>query len=439
MQISPAVGTVVDEPVSQSKTCITQAEENLLNVDPLSDNDESSDDATIETLPTAIKKKKKKKKTKGVGSAVCFDENIWPPKYSVDDVFKDGKFPLGEVSPYDDENNRYRVSSEEKRAIERERFGDYNDLRKAAEVHRRVRKHIQKVAKPGMSMIELCETVENGTRALIKENGLTAGIAFPTGCSLNNVAAHYTPNSGDKTVLQYKDVCKVDFGTHVNGRIIDSAFTLTFDPVYDPLKASVKEATNTGLKMAGIDVPLGDIGEAIQEVIESYELELNGKTYPIRPIRNLNGHSIEQYKIHGAKSVPITKGREMSVRMEEGELYAIETFASTGKGLVHEDMECSHYMRNYNGPVAPTIRLPKAKSLLATINKNFGTLAFCRRYLDRLGEEKYVMALKHLTEQGIVDPYPPLCDVPGSFTAQYEHTFILRPTSKEILSRGADY
>lgn len=31
------------------------------------------------------------------------------------------------------------------------------------------------------------------------------------------VAAHYTPNAGDKTVLQYDDVMKLDFGTHING------------------------------------------------------------------------------------------------------------------------------------------------------------------------------------------------------------------------------
>jgi methionine aminopeptidase len=39
-------------------------------------------------------------------------------------------------------------------------------------------------------------------------NGLECGIAFPTGCSLNHCAAHYTPNAGDQTVLQYDDVCK---------------------------------------------------------------------------------------------------------------------------------------------------------------------------------------------------------------------------------------
>jgi hypothetical protein len=46
-------------------------------------------------------------------------------------------------------------------------------------------------------------------RKLIDENGLNAGIAFPTGCSLNYVAAHWTPNAGDKTVLQYDDVMKL--------------------------------------------------------------------------------------------------------------------------------------------------------------------------------------------------------------------------------------
>ena len=65
----------------------------------------------------------------------------------------------------------------------------------------------------------------------------------------------------------------------ISGRIIDCAFTLTFDDKYDQLLKAVKDATNTGIKEAGIDVRLCDIGEAIQEVMESYEVELDGKTY----------------------------------------------------------------------------------------------------------------------------------------------------------------
>lgn len=101
---------------------------------------------------------------------------------------------------------------------------------------------------------------------------------------------------GDPTVLEYDDVVKIDFGTHINGRIIDCAFTLAFNPRYDKLLEAVKEATDTGIKCAGIDVRLCDIGEAVQEVMESYEVELDGKTYQVKAIRNLNGHSISPYR-----------------------------------------------------------------------------------------------------------------------------------------------
>ena len=41
---------------------------------------------------------------------------------------------------------------------------------------------------------------------------------------------------------------------------------MAFDPKFDPLLAAVKEATNTGIRAAGIDVQMCEIGEAIQEV-----------------------------------------------------------------------------------------------------------------------------------------------------------------------------
>lgn len=75
-----------------------------------------------------------------------------------------------------------------------------------------------------------------------------------------------------------------------------------------------------------------------------------------------------------------------------------------GKGYVREDLECSHYKKNFDGGHIP-LRLPRAKQLLATINKNFSTLAFCRRYLDRLGETKYLMALKNLCDSGVVQVF----------------------------------
>jgi methionyl aminopeptidase len=235
-----------------------------------------------------------------------------PPTVPVRLLYPSGQYPEGEIQPYHQDFNLNRITSEERRAADRMQNDMLNEVRRAAEVHRQVRSYAKKVMKPGMTMIDICETIENGTRALVEENGFEAGVGFPTGCSLNNCAAHYTPNAGDKTVLGVDDVCKIDFGVHVNGRIIDSAFTVIFNPVYEKLLQAVKEATNTGIKEAGIDVRVCDIGAAIQEVMESYEVEINGKTYPIKPIRNLNGHSINPYQIHGGKTVPIVKGGDQT-------------------------------------------------------------------------------------------------------------------------------
>ncbi len=95
-------------------------------------------------------------------------------------------------------------------------------------------------------------------------------------------------------------------------------------------------------------------------------------------------------------------------------------------------------MKNFDAGHA-ALRLPRARALLNTINQQFGTLAFCRRWLDEAGETNYLMALKALCDADIVHKYPPLCDIKGSYTAQYEHTILLRPTCKEVVSRGTDY
>ncbi|KAI6230239.1 Initiation factor 2-associated protein [Aphelenchoides fujianensis] len=361
----------------------------------------------------------------------------------VHEQFTDKKFPIGQICEYlpgkDDTTTLNRTTSAEKKTLDNSFEEMYNDLRRAAESHRQTRKYLHSWLKPGMKMFDICERLEEHSRRMIGEDGLKAGLAFPTGCSINNCAAHYTPNAGDTTVLRESDVVKIDYGTHVNGRIIDCAHTFCFDPKFDKLLEAVRESTEAGIREAGIDVRLCDIGAVVEETMTSFEVEIDGKPVAVKPIRNLNGHSIGSYHLHAGKTVPIVKGGPQT-KMEENEIFAIEVFGSTGKGHVIEDMECSHYMKNYelNDEHIP-LRLARSKQLLNTINKQFGTLAFCRRWLDRLGETKYIMALKDLCDKGIVDAYPPLCDVKGSYTAQFEHTIVLRPTCKEILSRGDDY
>jgi len=410
---------------------------------------EDSDDEEDEKAPgeggaegAAKKKRKRKKKKKAGGAGAIPTKQSSPPRVLLSNLFPNGEYPAGEEVEYKNENT-YRTTSEEKRHLDRMNNDFLQEYRQGAEIHRQVRQWAQKNIKPGQSLTEIAEGIEDSVRALTGHPGLEegdnikGGIAFPTGVNLDHIAAHYSPNAGNKTLLAKENVMKVDFGVHVNGRIVDSAFTLAFDPMYDNLLTAVREATNTGIREAGIDARLGEIGAAIQETMESYEVEINGDTFPVKCIRNLNGHDIRQWQIHGGKSVPIVKSNDQT-KMEEGEVFAIETFGSTGNGYVRDDYETSHYALRADAPNVP-LRIASASKLLNVIKKNFGTLPFCRRYLDRLGQEKYLLGLNNLVSSGIVEAYPPLVDKKGSYTAQFEHTIVLRPNVKEVISRGDDY
>ncbi|KAA6358198.1 MAG: putative methionine aminopeptidase 2B, partial [Streblomastix strix] len=149
---------------------------------------------------------------------------------------------------------------------------------------------------------------------------------------------------------------------------------------------------------------------------------------------------VGDYLVHFGKSVPlIHNGTDPSLRMEEGDFFAIETFGTTGKGRVGDQPDCSHYM------MAPgamgkinTLRNQSAKQLLNFINGHFKTLAWCKRWLHEWGETKYALALKQLVDSELVHPYPPLSDHAGSYVSQHEHTVAIKPTGKEIFSFGED-
>lgn len=54
------------------------------------------------------------------------------------------------------------------------------------------------------------------------------------------------------------------------------------------------------------------------------------------------------------------------------------------------------YGLNYDAPSAVSVPLASGRRLLRTIKENFGTLVFCRRYLERLGVERYLAGVSLL-------------------------------------------
>ena len=400
-RITDIADCTVEDAGSKPKPDATPASNGNLNDGNNSDDSEDDADEAAQAAGSGAAKKKKKRKPKKKKKSPTQQSD--PPRVLISQLFPDKVYPKGEEVAYVNDN-AYRTTNEEKRHLDNLNSEFLNDYRHGAEAHRQARQWAQKNIKPGQTLTEIANGIEDSVRALVGHQGLEegdaliAGMGFPTGLSLNHCAAHYTPNAGNKMVLQQDDVLKVDIGVHVNGNIVDSAFTLAFNPRYDPLLAAVKAATNAGIKEAGIDARLGEIGGVIQEVMESYEVEINGTTYPVKSIRNLNGHTILPYNIHGTKSVPIVKSNN-NTKMEEGDVFAIETFGSTGNGVVYEEGEVSHYAKRMDAPKVD-LRLSSAKALLSVINKNFGTLPWCRRYLDRLGQDKYLLGVSCNGEEG---------------------------------------
>jgi len=208
---------------------------------------------STEVVDARKKRKKSKKKKKKTASLPAKQSS--PPRVPMSDLFPSGDYPEGEVQSY----TKARTAAAEARFDALQDSHDdvfLQNYRKAAEVHRQTRQWVQQSVKPGQTLREIAEGIEDSVRALLGHAGLEpgdslkAGMGFPTGLCLNHQVAHYTPNPGQKdVVLQQQDTMKVDFGVHINGWIIDSAFTIAFDHTYDNLLAAVKDATNTGIKV----------------------------------------------------------------------------------------------------------------------------------------------------------------------------------------------
>jgi methionyl aminopeptidase len=119
---------------------------------------------------------------------------------------------------------------------------------KASSAHKKTNEYIRQIIKPGLNLKDIAILIENKIKEETNfdiNNPLNGGIGFPVGLSLNNCAAHYTPNYNETNIiLKENDILKIDYGTHIYGTIIDSAFTLHFDPKYDEFIQISKNITN---------------------------------------------------------------------------------------------------------------------------------------------------------------------------------------------------
>jgi methionyl aminopeptidase len=256
------------------------------------------------------------------------------------------------------------------------------------------------LVRPGTLIRDVVITVEE----MVNTQG--GGLAFPLNLSLNEDAAHDTASPEDERIFSQGDVVKLDLGVHLEGYIADTATTIDLGDHGLLLEAS-RRALEHAVSLVKPGALVSDLGGAIQQEIESRGF---------RPVINLTGHGLARYVIHTPPSIP-----NFSVpgggKLEEGMVFAIEPFATTGSGRVSDKLRVEIFSQIGLKPV----RLASARKILDLVRERRG-MPFARRWI---AIEKLDFALATLVSQGVVRAYPVLADIPGSVVSQHEHTLVV--------------
>jgi len=266
---------------------------------------------------------------------------------------------------------------------------------------------------PGVKVLDIINTVEDYIRAN------SSGTSFPCNVSLNNVAAHYTSPLNDETIIEEGDLVTVDCGSHVDGCIADTAFTIALNPDHQALVKAAEDATKVAIRMMRPGAKLNTIGALIEDTITNAGFQ---------PIKQLTGHQLKEYELHGEKQVPCIGGKS-EVLVEEGEVYAIETFASTGSGNITDLPNPTIFQLL---PVRVPVRFKGSKQFLGIARKEYKEFPFAERWMaERMKHATLKMAIKELKQNGALFAHHILAEEKGEFVSQHEHTVIITEKSHE--------
>lgn len=286
--------------------------------------------------------------------------------------------------------------------------------KKAGEIVSKVRKKAVNHVREDMKYLELAEFVEN---EIIELGG---AIAFPCNVSVNEVTAHYTPHANDEKVFKSGDLVKIDLGAHIDGYIADTAISVLigedipeddFEKHQNMIFAS-QEGLENALSTVKAGVEIGKVGEEIEKAIINRGFN---------SVSNLTGHSMDQWILHSGLSVPNIKENNPH-QLEEGDVLAIEPFATDGIGRVTDMNEVYIFRFLRERP----LRLIHAKRALKIIKEDYKILPFAQRWLQgRFSEHHLNAAMRMLISSRAVYPYHVLREKSNAVVAQSEHTVIV--------------
>lgn len=288
--------------------------------------------------------------------------------------------------------------------MEKEALENYD---KARTISEKVIAYAKTIVKEKASILEIAEKIEK------KIEELGGKPAFPVNISINENAAHYTPDIGDAIRLKENDLAKIDIGVHVDGYIWDSAFSVCIGNETHPLIEISEKALKEALKLIKPGTKVYEISEVVEETVK-------GENF--NPIYNLCGHGLERYNQHFFPTIPNGKNT-IQDEIEQGQVIAMEVFTTNGSGLVKESYPVLIYKFRQDKP----IRLFEGRKIMEEAKIRFGGLPFAKRWLTEVASPiKIDMALKQLLDMDALIGYPILKEDTGGMVAQTEETVIVK-------------
>jgi methionyl aminopeptidase len=184
---------------------------------------------------------------------------------------------------------------------------------------------LEKSVKPGMTTIDLDKIADDFIRSHPGATPAFKGLYnFPASIctSINQEIVHGIPSR--KRTLEEGDIVSIDIGVKLDGYYTDSATTVPvgkIDPESRRLLDVTRKALAAGIEAATADNHIGDIGVAVQTVVEEAGFSV---------VRDLVGHGIG-VGFHEDPQVPNYGKPKRGVRLQPGLTIAIEPMVNIGK------------------------------------------------------------------------------------------------------------
>ena len=201
---------------------------------------------------------------------------------------------------------------------------EIDKMRRSGHIVREVLEHVRGLVAPGVSTMDL----ERAAEKKIEEAGAKPAFKgyFDYPCvlctSINQEIVHGIPS--EKRVLKAGDIVSIDCGVVLDGYYGDAAITVPVVEVPPELAKLLKVTEASlyrGIEAARIGNTVGDVGAAVQELVEA-----NGFSV----VREFVGHGIGT-RLHEEPQVPNFGTRGHGARLREGMVLAIEPMVNFGK------------------------------------------------------------------------------------------------------------